>query len=144
MNETGSFIGRVRAWINEGAGRWVAIVLGVGGLAAAVVIFLLANGHRDAVEKIRQKKRDVFYVCKACEQTGQTKISYDEKFPIVCPKCRRREAAAGFRCTGLRSDGTRCGEILEVQQIPVITCPFCGHVYDNRLIPPEARGGEAP
>jgi len=116
---------RVREILNTGGARIVLGLVALGVIVFAVVRFVGSDELEGRRRAIRERGRRVYYVCKACEATGEARVGYDEPFPIVCPKCGRREAVMGFKCVG-------CGRIIEKRSEPVYRCPHCGKVYDNR------------
>ena len=107
-------------------------------IALAAVHFLRDPGADRRRAILAMPKNIVFY-CRACKGTGRARVPSDQKYPMVCPLCGRKEAVPGFRCVGVRGvdpatgKGIPCGKIIERKSDPVYTCPHCGKVYDNRI-----------
>jgi len=121
----------LRAWINEGPGRWVAIgvcALVIVGAVVAAVRFSPWSGDRRAAE-IRRRGTEVLYVCQGCGQSGKTRVAFDEEFPIVCPHCGEKKAVLGTVCV-------QCRHVFPAPNSSYYRCPHCGRVYDNRALSP--------
>ena len=130
--------GRLRAWTATTARRRAvtvaAALLAAGALAAAVAAIGGSSGD-SAADAIRDKGKSVYYYCPACRHSGQTRIGFDEEFPIVCPDCGKREAGMGFNCVG-------CRRVIAWRDLPTFTCPHCGFFYDRRMVGRSAPPGE--
>jgi len=128
MSEDSWFF-RARGWLNGPGGRWVAVGVVVAALATAAFVFLRDTTGREA-DEIRSRGRAVLYYCTACGAAGQTRIGYEEDFPVVCPKCGKRQAVMAFRCV-------KCGRIIQKRNEVVYRCPHpdCRFLYDNRVGP---------
>jgi DNA-directed RNA polymerase subunit RPC12/RpoP len=130
MAATSGFAG-FRAWINEGAGRWLAVLAGLGLTAGAVAVFVIRRGSEaEKRERILAAGRTCVFVCTnpSCGARGELKAEYFSKWPQVCPKCQQPTAARGIRCT-------RCGRIILDNRQRIVRCPSCGHVLDRRGTP---------
>ncbi len=127
MVESDSAIARLRGWINVGTGRWLAVLGSLGLVTFAVLYFALRDETSDQRKDILSRGRDVLFYCRNCEETGTLEaVPFDAEFPLVCPKCKQRQAVVAFKCV-------RCGRIIEKQSAPVYRCPHCKFVYDNRI-----------
>ena len=117
-------VSRARAWINEGVGRWITVVVTVLAIAGATWggIHLFNNAGLSAVRKIQARGKRVLYVCRKCGSSGQVRVDYDAKPPVVCPDCGSKEGVPGFRCMG-------CKRIIPDQQ-GIFRCPHCNRLYD--------------
>ena len=131
MTDAGEALGRTRTWMNEGSGRTVTIAAVSGVLLLGVLLWLMRDPEAGAVEQIREKGRKAMYVCKDCGASGQTRIDYDESFPIRCPQCDKQTAVRGFRCV-------KCKNTIEDRPEPIFYCPHCNYKYDNTLRPSDA------
>jgi DNA-directed RNA polymerase subunit RPC12/RpoP len=129
--------GRLRAWTDTPARRRAvtvaAALLAVGALAAAVAAIGGSRGD-SAADAVRDKGKAVYYYCAACGHSGQTRIGFDEEFPIVCPACVEREAGMGFKCVG-------CKRVIAWRNLPTFACPHCRFFYDRRMVGPSAPPG---
>jgi hypothetical protein len=129
MARTSAFA-EFRAWINEGAGRWLAVLAGMALIAGAVAVFVLSRGGEEQRrERILQAGRTSLYVCtnEACRAHGGMKVGYFSEWPQVCPKCNQKTAGRGIRCP-------RCGGIILDNRQQIVRCR-CGHVIDRRGTP---------
>jgi len=116
---------RVREWISSGTGRWVAIGVVVLAVAAAAAVFLGGSGGE--ADEIRAGGKSVIYYCRACGAAGQTRLGWDDKFPLECSRCGKQEAVRGRRCP-------RCKNIIEKKDEPRYLCPHCQFVFDRRAM----------
>ncbi len=121
---------RLREWMSTAAGRWAAIALVLLAVGGAAAMFFSGSGGE--ADDIRSGGRRYLYYCRQCQATGEIRLAWDAKFPVNCPKCGKREAVIGFRCS-------KCGRIIEDRRDPVFECPHCHQVYDNRLNPWKAK-----
>ena len=81
------FIARIREWINEGAGRYVAIgVVAVVVLGAGWMAYSRVTGPSRA-ELVMAKGRPVLVICEKCGKTGTQTVGWLDPFPVVCPHC---------------------------------------------------------
>jgi len=132
-SDEGGFLTRFRAWMNTGPGRLATIVVAlaiIGGAVALGIAYMRAPSK--AVDQIRKKGRKALWYCPACKQSGEVRISYDAEWPIDCPKCGKHTAVRAFKCTG-----RNCGKIIpEGGPGTIFRCPYCGKVYDRRMLPP--------
>ncbi len=120
-----SFLARARGWLNTGTGRWVTISLGlllVGG--AAAMFFVGGSGTK--ADAIRAKGKRVLYYCESCGATGEMRIPWNATFPLVCPKCGKRQAVLGYRCR-------KCKKITKMTEGEEIPCVHCGYVNRNLM-----------
>jgi DNA-directed RNA polymerase subunit RPC12/RpoP len=119
---------QLREWLNGPAGRWVAGGFAVAALTAAAAIFL-RDDTAGRAEAIRARGHTVYYVCKACGQTGRTHKPFEETYPVACPQCWARQAVEGFPCVN-------CDHVLEnpKKEILVFHCPHCRFTYNRRAL----------
>jgi len=95
---------------------------------ALPVVRLVRGGLDSDRRRILARGYTMLYCCKGCGATGEVRL-YDETWPIVCPRCGRRQAVAGFRCTN-----PRCRKIIPIRNA-LFQCPHCGRSYDHRSGP---------
>ena len=121
---------KAQDWIDTDAGRRTVtgVLVGVVALAVLSAVMVVSRSPSDpAADAIRDKGKMVRYYCAGCEKAGQTRVDFDEQFPIVCPHCKQRKAGMGFQCMG-------CKEIIAWKDLPTFRCPLCGFFYDRRVV----------
>ena len=122
---------RFREWINEGAGRWVTIVVCLVVLAGAVAgsVHLLRTHKNRGEQSVKNAGRRVEVFCRSCRKGGTTRVAFyaDEvTWPVECPLCKQQQAYPGIRCRN-------CGNITErPENTGVFPCTHCGAVIDLR------------
>ncbi len=123
--DTGGF----REWLNQGAGRAIAIVLALG--VAALAGWLIYRGVSTPTTSDQRKAlkagRTVLFVCKnpACGASGKMKVGYGVEWPQVCEKCKQNTAVKGVQCRN-------CPAIIEETYAPLLQCPKCRFTHDRR------------
>ncbi len=129
----------LREWINEGAGRWIAVLVGLGAVGGAVAVFLRPT-EDERQRRIRAAGATALYVCtnRQCGSRGEMKVPYDATWPRQCPKCQQNTAVHGLRCQ-------RCREITPDQpDAPILVCDRCGYRHDRRGMPTQDPLGPPP
>ncbi|KKM91259.1 hypothetical protein LCGC14_1230340 [marine sediment metagenome] len=134
--DVSELIGKARAWMNEGQGKWVC--LGAGGvlILLACLIFLSGSGGTEAGE-ILDRGLLAKYLCTKCKASGEVRVRFSpgdgvnfaSKFPIDCPKCGAPDSAVlAIKCTA-------CKKPMAASDEPIYKCPHCKKVYDNTIRP---------
>ena len=122
--------GGFRAWINEGAGKVVTVI---------VVILLIGvagwAGYRKWNERGSSKARKVYeaghtlkYICESCKNSGESNFPYDVAFPAKCPQCNEMAAYPAFACRACRKMIRNTGGAL-------VICPHCQHQHHLEQMP---------
>ncbi|KKL56996.1 hypothetical protein LCGC14_2239830 [marine sediment metagenome] len=126
MNEDG-LGARLRDWINEGAGRWITMIVAVLVVGGAVAVFVKYSGGPGSKARAAAKAgRRSYYVCPACDAKGEMRVPYGVKWPVACPKCKEVKAIAGILCR-------KCSKIIPAVDKPFFRCPECGATFDTRF-----------
>ncbi|HUU23420.1 MAG TPA: hypothetical protein VM389_12890 [Phycisphaerae bacterium] len=131
MNFDEGFIAGIREWINEGAGRYVAIgAVAVVVLGAGWMTYSCFGGGPRA-EEVMAEGRPVLVICEACGKSGKTNVGWMDPFPVVCPECKEKQAYEAILCE-------RCNTTFRTPRQPVFRCPKCGAEF----ITEQALGGD--
>ena len=123
--------GGFRAWINEGAGKVVVIILVVALVGVAGVYGyhkLFKERGSSGAQKIWKAGQTLKYVCEGCGASGEAKFPYDVAWPAQCPQCAAQKAFPAFKCRG-------CGKLIKNTGKALVVCPNCGHQHHIAKMP---------
>ncbi|KKM24882.1 hypothetical protein LCGC14_1600640 [marine sediment metagenome] len=117
MFEDNERLQNLREWLNSGWGMWIAV--GVVALCVVIAVASMFRGGGSDAGDLASSGRLVTVQCKACQHVDRVDVPYDEKFPVKCPKCRKREAVWTRRCP-------KCEKLFPHSTAKEYSCPHCG------------------